>query len=108
VSVPLDLPEVQDAPSADFDAEEKPSGPSVEDLGLVSAVMEIGEDLWRQIAEWGSGTRDLTPAQIKLCYALAKKAATDWESAPTLPQAKQAILVLHTVKKHTGMLDSLE
>ena len=107
VEVPMDLPELSAVASTGFDAEDEPSGPSLEDLGMVSAVMEVGGDTWRQIAEWGSGSRDLTAAQVKLCHALAKKSAANWETAPTLTQSKQAILILRSVKRRTGLLDAI-
>jgi hypothetical protein len=107
VEVPTDLPEVSAVASVDFDAEDAPSGPSLEDLGMVSAVMEVDGGTWRQVAEWGGGSRDLTAAQVKLCHTLAKKSAANWETVPTLAQAKQAILILRSVKKRTGLLDAI-
>ncbi len=84
------------------------SAPSLRDLGLITAVMELPTDSWRMIAEWGRESRELTAAQIKLAETMTTKAAADWERAPTLGQAKQGLLILKAAKKKTSILNTLE
>lgn len=107
---PEGLPELSAASVsiADRGDDVAPSGPSIEDLGLVAAVMEVQEDAWRMIAEWGSGSGELTNAQVKLAYAFAKKASEQWERVPTVNQAKRALVILRTAKKRTSLLDMFE
>ena len=109
LEVPGDLPELSDKADVDSASEsDAPSGPSLEDLGLISAIMEVQQDAWRMIAEWGSGSKELTMAQVKLAYAMAKKSGENWEKVPTITQSKQALLILRTVKKKTSILDMFD
>ncbi len=108
VDVLLDVPEVRDASSVDFGPEEGPAGPSIEEMHMISAAMDVEEETWYQMAEWGSGSRELTPAQIKLCYTMAEKASAKWVPEPTVTQAKHAALVLRRVNKRTSLLGATE
>jgi len=110
LETPDDLPELSARVTADggSDADQTPTGPTLEDLDLIMAITEVEEDAWRMIAEWGSGSKELTAAQIKLAYSMAKKAHEEWETRPTINQAKQALLVLKTAKKKTSLLDMFE
>lgn len=107
---PDDLPELSaKATSLGDKAETGPaSGPSIEDLGLIAAVMEVEEDAWRMIAEWGSGSGELTKAQVTQAYTMARKASEQWEKVPTVGQAKQALIILRTAKKKTSLLDMFD
>lgn len=110
VEIVENLPELSEgqASLADKIDEEVPSGPSLEDLDLIAAVMEVQGDAWRLIAEWGSGSGELTKAQVRLAYAMASKAAENWDKVPTVNQAKQALVILRTAKRKTSLLDMFD
>lgn len=111
VECPESLPELSEG-SASSDArdgvEDGVSGPSLEDVALVGAVMEVPEEAWRLIAQWGGGSNLLTPAQVKMCHTMARKAADRWEAAPTVGQAKQCLLILRTAKRKSSILEQYD
>lgn len=108
--LPVALPELSEAgaASADREAGDGPGGPSLEDLALVGAIMEVPEEAWRLVAQWGSGRGLLTAAQVKMCHTMARKAEAGWESVPTLGQAKQCLLILRAARHKSGVLDQYE
>lgn len=77
-------------------------------MAAAAEVMSYPAEAWRLMAEWGSGTHDLTAAQVKLCYTLAKLAEEDWEKVPTPSQGKQAMILLRTVRHRTDLLSMYE
>lgn len=90
------------------DGDDESGRPSVEDLSLVGAIMEVPEEAWTLMAQWGSGSGALTSSQIKMCYTMARKASGGWESAPTVGQAKQSLIILRTAKHKSSVLDQFE
>lgn len=108
-----DLPEfgadtVGHASSSDADvsasAEAAEAAETARVLLAVGEVMSYPAEAWRLMAEWGSGTKSLTDAQVKLCYALVRRADEHWEKVPTPVQAKKALLILRTVRSRTEIL----
>ena len=110
IELPDSLPELgaRMASSDERDGVETDHGPSAEDLGLVGAIMEVPEEAWSLIAQWGSGSGQLTAAQVKMCYAMARKASAGWESVPTIGQAKQCLLILRTAKHKSSILEQFD
>lgn len=110
VEAPASLPELSATASAfvEHEAELGSGAQSLEDMNLILAVMEVQEDAWRMIAEWGSGSGELTAAQVKLAYTMAKKARESWEKHPTITQAKSALLILKVARKRTSLLDMFD
>ena len=109
LEMPDDLPETLDRETAMEDdapveSDESRAGEALATMAAAAEVMSYPAEAWRLMAEWGSGTKDLTSAQVKLCYTLAKLADGDWEKAPTPRQGKQAAILLRTVRHRTDLL----